>query len=148
MLAKNTNEEQRGGHMTPEEIAERFSIFDDWEERYAYIIDLGRKLPPFEEQAKTEENLVRGCISQVWLTSRFDGDKIHFSADSDAVIVKGLIAIVLMIHSDKTPTEILALKVDDLFEQLGLGGHVTINRRNGFYSMLETIKRQARAHAA
>jgi len=134
--------------MTPVEIAERFSVFDDWEERYAYIIDLGRKLPPFDEEAKNEENLVRGCISRVWLTSRFDGQKIHFAADSDAVIVKGLIAIVLMIHSDKTPNEILALNVDNLFEQLGLGGHVTINRRNGFYSMLETIRKLAGAHAA
>ena len=129
--------------MTVDELVARFEIFDDWDDRYRYIIDLGRKLNPLDDAAKTDENKVRGCISQVWLTCRTEDERLRFEADSDSTIVKGLIAIVLMLHDDRSPAEILALDVSDLFDRLGLGSHVTVNRRNGFYSMLGKLKEYA-----
>ena len=121
--------------MTVDELVGRFEIFDDWDDRYRYIIDLGRKLTPLDEAEKTEASKVSGCISQVWLTCRCEGESLRFQADSDSTIVKGLIAIVLMLHDNRSSAEILALDVSDLFDRLGLGSHVTVNRRNGFYSM-------------
>lgn len=132
--------------MTLEELVENFEILGDWEERYRYIIDLGRKLPAFPEEHRTEVNKVRGCISQVWMVSDVtEGEPpvIHFLADSDAAIVKGLIGIVQHLYSGKTAREILALPTDDIFEQLGLNSHLTVNRRNGFQSMLTKIKQIA-----
>ena len=133
--------------MTVDELVERFDFFDDWDDRYRYIIDLGRKLSPLDEAAKTAENLVPGCISQVWLTSRIEDGRLRFAADSDSTIVKGLIAIVLMLHDDRSPAEILALDVSDLFDRLGLSSHVTVNRRNGFYSMLGKLRAYAESNA-
>ncbi|HAA56377.1 MAG TPA: cysteine desulfuration protein SufE [Myxococcales bacterium] len=130
--------------MTLDELVDNFEFLGDWEERYRYIIDLGKKLPPMPEEAKTEENLVQGCISKVWMTANVHDDqeptRIEFIADSDAFIVKGLIGIALMLYSDKTPEEILALDISNLFERLGLDEHLTVNRRNGFQSMLNRIK--------
>lgn len=126
--------------MDADELVERFSIFDDWEERYAYLIELGRKLPPYPEADRDELHRVRGCVSRVWLTHRADGERIHFDADSDAFIVKGLVAILLMLYSDKTPSEIQAIEIEDVFEELGLSAHLTPSRRNGFFSMVERIR--------
>lgn len=100
--------------MNIDELIENFELLDDWEDKYRYIIDLGNGLEPLDEQFKTEEWKVRGCQSQVWLLPSRQGDKIHFRGDSDAVIVKGLIAIVLMIYSDKSPSEIKAVAVEDI----------------------------------
>jgi cysteine desulfuration protein SufE len=129
--------------MTVDELVARFDFFDDWDDRYRYIIDLGRKLNPLDDAAKIEENKVRGCISQVWLTCRTEDERLRFEADSDSTIVKGLIAIVLMLHDDRSPAEVLSLDVSDLFDRLGLGSHVTVNRRNGFYSMLGKLRSYA-----
>ena len=124
--------------MNIDELIENFELLDDWEDKYRYIIDLGNGLEPLDEQFKTEEWKVRGCQSQVWLLPSRQGDKIHFRGDSDAVIVKGLIAIVLMIYSDKSPSEIKAVAVEDIFAKLGLGEH--LSRRNGLIAMTEKIK--------
>lgn len=133
--------------MDAEELIERFSIFDDWEDRYAYLIELGRKLPPFDDAARTELNKVRGCVSQVWLTHTVDGDRLYFRADSDAFIVKGLVAILLELYSGRTRDEILAVDIEAIFEELGLSGHLTPSRRNGFFSMVGRIRGIAEASA-
>ena len=133
--------------MDAEELVERFSIFDDWEERYAYLMELGKKLPPYPESARDEDHRVRGCVSKVWLTHEQRGDTIHFEADSDAFIVKGLVAVLLMLYSDKTPAQILAVPIEDTFAELGLRSHLTPSRRNGFFSMVERIRGIARESA-
>lgn len=133
--------------MQAEELVERFSIFDDWEERYAYLIELGRKLPPYPEAHRDEDHRVRGCVSRVWLTHEQRGDTIHFDADSDAFIVKGLVAILLMLYSDKTPEQIRAVPIEQVFDDLGLSGHLTPSRRNGFFSMVEKIRQIAAEEA-
>jgi len=136
--------------MDLEELVDNFEFLEDWEERYRYIIELGRKLPPMSDTDKTEANKVRGCMSQVWMISELEEGtppKLHFIADSDAHIVKGLIALILMLHSGKTPQEILAMDIGDIFAKLGLNQHLSANRRNGFQSMLLRIKQYAQAHA-
>jgi cysteine desulfuration protein SufE len=136
--------------MTLEELVENFEFLDDWEERYRYIIDLGRKLEPMDDAEKTEASLVPGCISKVWLTSTLTEEqppRLMFRADSDAHITKGLIAIVLLLYSGKTPEDILALDIGDIFAKLDLGTHLSTNRRNGFQSMLKKIKLEAQRHA-
>ncbi|MCB9738573.1 MAG: SufE family protein [Deltaproteobacteria bacterium] len=137
--------------MTPEELAENFAFLDDWEERYAYIIDLGRKLAPMDPSDRVDENLVPGCLSQVWLTSRVEdgtaGPTMRFSADSDAHITKGLVAIALMLFDGKSPQAVVDTDLDGFFERLDLGAHVSVNRRNGFYSMIGKIREAGRQHA-
>ncbi|HVT34475.1 MAG TPA: SufE family protein [Nevskiaceae bacterium] len=129
--------------MNLEELIENFELLGDWEERYRYLIDLGRKLPPLPEGERTEANKVRGCMSQVWLSSKEHAGPpktLEFSGDSDSHLVKGLIALLFLLVSGKTPQEILATDVSHAFEQLGLSNHITANRRNGFYSMVERIR--------
>jgi cysteine desulfuration protein SufE len=135
-----------------EELAETFEFLGDWEERYRYLIELGRKLPPMPDEQHTEQNKVRGCMSQVWLTGQVEppsepggSPTLHFLGDSDAHIVKGLIALLLTIVSGRTAAEILAIDVGAVFTRLGLENHITMNRRNGFYSMVERIKQMAAA---
>ncbi len=131
--------------MTLDDLQAAFSLMGSWEERYGLIIDLGRKLPPLPEEDYTESNKVRGCMSQVWMTARADGDgRITILADSDAHIVKGLIAILLMIYSGRTPAEIAAVDIRQIFAELGLEQHISANRRNGFYAMVERIGELAR----
>lgn len=121
-------------------------MIPDWEERYAIIVGLGRKLTPMDEALQTEETLVKGCLSQVWLIpGPRDGDKLSFIADSDAVIVKGLIAVVLMIFSGKTAAEIAATDESTYFTQLGLTTHISPNRQNGLHAMVARIKTLAAA---
>ncbi len=135
--------------MTVDEIIENFELLDDWEERYRYIIDLGKKLTPLPNEMKVEAALVPGCISRVWLHSREEADGVlRFEADSDAIIVKGLVAIVLSLHDGKTAAEILALDLSGLFDRLDLGNQLSANRRNGFVSMLGRIKAFAEERAA
>lgn len=130
--------------MSIDTLLERMERLDDWQERYRYLIALGKKLPDLAPEQKTEEHRVEGCVSKVWLVlERVDGEAMHFAADSDSAIVKGLITLVLALYSGKTPKEIVATDVDAVFERIGLDRHLSPNRRNGFYSMVLYIKRMA-----
>lgn len=127
--------------VTLEELTENFSLFDDWEERYKYLIDLGKNLPPMPESLKTEETLVRGCTSRVWLICETDEvGAYHFTVDSDAHIVKGLIVILLSAYEGKTAVEISEVDIETAFEQIGLNQHLSPNRRNGFFAMVERVQ--------
>lgn len=129
-----------------DEIIETFSLIDDWEERYRYVIDLGRHAPPFPEECRTETNRVLGCASQVWLiTEPGDGPDpvLRFRGDSDAHIVRGLVAIIVAFYSGKRASEILARDATTLFAELGLSEHLTPQRSNGVRSMVERIRRDA-----
>ena len=121
------------------ELVENFALFDDWEERYRYLIDLGRALPKMDDALKTEENLVRGCTSQVWLDAKIENNTLHFIADSDAHIVRGLIGILVAAYQDKTLEEIKATDIEGAMSQIGLDQNLSPNRRNGFFSMVERI---------
>jgi|TARA_B110000263_G_scaffold250020_1_gene269902 cysteine desulfuration protein SufE len=131
--------------VNPEDFVDRFNGLLSWEDRYRYLIQLGRKLDPYPEQFRDEEHLVSGCMSQVWLVSQIESgqERLEFRADSDALIVKGLTALLLMFYSNKTPDEILSTNVEELFERLNLTQHLSVNRRNGFYSMSRKIKELA-----
>ena len=131
--------------MTTDELIDNFEFLDSWEDKYRYLIELGEKLPPLEDKWRTEEWKVKGCQSQVWLVPDFKNGIIHFAGDSDAMIVKGLIAVVLMIYNDKSPEEIKSIAVSDIFAKLGLQEHLTPSRRNGLESMIEKIKHYAEA---
>ena len=122
------------------ELIENFELLDDWEDKYRYIIDLGAGLPPLEDRFRTEEWKVRGCQSQVWLVPELKDGILSFRGDSDAIIVRGLIAVVLTIFKGKTPAEIAALNLDDIFARLGLEEHLSPSRRNGLLSMIEKIR--------
>jgi len=126
--------------MNSEEVKETFEFMDEWEDRYRFIIDLGRKLPDFDEADQTEENRVHGCSSKVWLVYDREDDKILFKGDSDAHIVKGLVALILMIFSNKTPKEIVATDANGILNDLGLSQHLSPMRTNGLFSMVERIK--------
>lgn len=131
--------------LTSTELAENFSFLSDWEERYAYVIDLGKKLPDFPEEQKTDIHIVRGCTSQVWLISTEKNDgKIHFQADSDAHIVRGLIAILMIIYNDQPKEMVSDFPIESYFATLGLQEHLSPSRRNGFFAMVERIKTLAR----
>jgi cysteine desulfuration protein SufE len=125
-----------------------FDVLDDWEERYRYVIELGRDLPAFDEQYRNATYKVNGCASQVWIHPTIDkkgnATILNFTGDSDALIVKGLIAIALIIFSGKTPEQILAQDAAAVFMQLGLKDHLTPQRSNGLASMVERIKADAR----
>jgi cysteine desulfuration protein SufE len=125
---------------TLQDLIEGFSLFADWEDRYRYLIDLGRRVPVMDNALKTDENLVRGCTSRVWLVAGWDGDKLTFQADSDAQIVRGLIHILDLAYQGKTPVEIATLDIDKAFQDLGLDRHLSPNRRNGFFAMVERIR--------
>lgn len=126
--------------MTIDELKENFDILDNWEDKYRYIIDLGAKLEPLAEKYKTDEWKVQGCTSQVWLVPEVKDGKIIFHADSDASIVKGLLAIVLMIFSNSSAKDIKEVEAKDIFVKLGLEEHLSPSRRNGLFSMVDKIK--------
>ncbi len=129
---------------TIENLQADFELLDDWEERYRYVIELGRLLPPFDEKFRNAQYKVSGCASQVWIHAEHNGAVLTFSGDSDALIVKGLIAITFMIFSGKTPEQILALDANAIFAKLGLKDHLTPQRSNGLASMVARIKADAR----
>ena len=133
--------------MTLDDIRDSFAFFDDWEDKYRFVIDLGKELPELDEAERTEANLVRGCQSQVWLTSEQREDRLHLSIDSDAHIVRGLISIVLAAYQDRTPAEILAFDIEALFEDLALLKHLSPTRGNGLRAMVNRIQETARAAA-
>jgi cysteine desulfuration protein SufE len=132
-----------------EEIIDNFAVLDDWDDRYRYLIELGRELPPLAEAAHSEANKVQGCASQVWLDTRVrrdgNGPVLSFAGDSDAHIVRGLIAILFAIFSGKPARDILATDALALFERMGLREHLTPQRSNGFRSMVERIRADARS---
>ena len=132
--------------MDLEELKETFSFVDDWEDKYRFIIDLGKDLTPLADAEKTEANLIRGCQSQVWLTHQLSDGKLHFQLDSDAHIVRGLSAVVLIASNDQSPEQITALDLDGLFDELDLLAHLSVTRGNGLRSMIEKIKHIA-AHS-
>lgn len=136
--------------LTVDRLIQNFEILGNWEERYRYVIDLGRKLPDLDEKYKVEDNRVKGCVSNVWLITRVNDDKtptLEFKADSDAHIVRGLVTILLAIYSGRTAKEILAVDIKDIFQQLDLESHLSPSRSNGFFSMVERIKALAQAAA-
>ena len=131
--------------MSLETLRADFDLFDDWEDRYKYIIELGNVLKPLSAAEHCDDNKVPGCVSQVWLVTEKQTDMLSFRGDSDAHIVRGLIAILLDLYSDRSPTDILAFDARAAFEQLGLGEHLTPQRSNGFYAMVQRIRNDATA---
>ncbi|MGN2253663.1 SufE family protein [Frateuria sp. GZRe12] len=121
------------------DIAEEFAFFSDWSERYQYLIDLGKQLPPFPEECKTEEHRVHGCQSMVWLVPEGDAGKMQFTATSDSAIVSGLIALVLRVYSDRPAAEILATE-PEFVQSIGLAKHLSPTRSNGLTAMLAKLK--------
>jgi cysteine desulfuration protein SufE len=137
--------------MSIDDIRADFALLDDWEDRYRYVIELGRGLAPLPEALRNEANKVRGCASQVWLASSPGAGTppvLEFKGDSDAHIVRGLIAVLFALYDGKTAEEILATDARAAFAQLGLQEHLTAQRSNGFFSMVERIRADARALAA
>lgn len=130
---------------TIDDILETFEFIDDWEERYGVIIDLGKNLADLDDVYKVDAYKVRGCQSQVWLVPSFEGDVITFKGDSDAVIVRGLVALMLVIFSGKTAAEILAIDAKAILEQMGLKDHLSPLRANGLFAMVERIGDIARS---
>ena len=139
--------------MTIEDIRDNFALLDDWDDRYRYVIELGRTLAPMPEAEHSAENKVNGCASQVWLARKLvptkDGEHIlHYLGDSDAHIVRGLIAILLALYNDRTPQEILSTDAVAIFDELGLREHLTPQRSNGLRAMVERIRRDAQESLA
>ncbi len=130
---------------TEKEIVEEFSLFDSWDEKYEYIIDLGKKMPELETRFKTDENRVRGCQSTVWLAADYGEGKIFFKADSDAVIVKGLISMLIRVLSSHSPDEIIQAKLD-FIQQIGMTTHLAQTRSNGLLAMVKQMKNYALAY--
>lgn len=128
-----------------EEITDEFSLFDNWEEKYEYIIDLGKKLEPLDDKYKIGENIIKGCQSTVWLTSEFKNGKVFFKADSDAVIVKGLVSMLIKVLSGHEPDKILEAKLD-FIREIGMMTHLAQTRSNGLLSMVKQIKNYALAY--
>ena len=127
--------------VSPEEIKDTFSLFTDWEDKYRYIIDLGKELPELDEKDKIEKNLIRGCQSQVWLTHNINPEgSIHLDIDSDAHIVRGLIAILLAALNDKLPRQIIEFDVELLFSELELLEHLSPTRGNGLRAMVQRVQ--------
>jgi cysteine desulfuration protein SufE len=140
--------------MTIDTIRSDFALLDEWEDRYRYLIELGRSLPPFPEELRTDANKVRGCVSQVWLASAVERNGagsapvLEFKGDSDAHIVRGLVVVLFALIQRKTPEEILRADARAVFAELGLKEHLTPQRSNGFFSMVERIRAEALAAAA
>ncbi|WP_299121612.1 SufE family protein [uncultured Winogradskyella sp.] len=127
------------------EIIDEFSMFEDWEERYQYMIDLGKTLPLIEEQYKTEDNIIKGCQSKVWVHADMVDDKVNFTADSDAIITKGIIAILIRAFSNQHPKDIIEANTD-FIDKIGLKEHLSPTRANGLVSMIKQIKMYAIAY--
>jgi cysteine desulfuration protein SufE len=128
-----------------EEIIEDFSLFDTWEEKYEYIIDLGKKLPLLEEHYKVEENRIKGCQSTVWLVADYSDGRVFFKAESDAVIVKGLVSMLIRVLSGHTPDEIINAKLD-FIREIGMMTHLAQTRSNGLLAMIRQMKNYALAY--
>ena len=126
-----------------DEIVDTLSFFDSWEDRYRYMIDLGKELPAMDHSLRTDDRIVPGCQSQVWIDYKIESGKLIFQVDSDALIVKGLLAIVMAAYNNKTKQEILEFNIEDYFQKLDLIKHLSPTRGNGLKAMVEKIKRLA-----
>lgn len=129
------------------EIIDEFSIFEDWMDKYEYIIELGKSVPVIDQEQKTEENLIKGCQSRVWLSSEFRDGRIWFAADSDAIITKGIISLLVRVFNGRTPQEILSSDFS-FVEKIGLKDNLSPTRANGLVSMIKQIKNYAVAYSA
>ena len=130
---------------TEKEIIEEFALFDSWDDKYEYIIDLGKRLPPLDSKYKTDENRVRGCQSTVWLVADFRDGKLYYEAESDAMIVKGLISMLIRVLSGRKPDEIIETKLD-FIREIGMTTHLAQTRSNGLLSMVKQMKHYALAY--
>lgn len=130
-----------------DEIIDEFAMFDDWMQRYEYIIDLGKNLPLIEEEFKTDDNIIKGCQSKVWLKGEQNDDKVTFTADSDAILTKGIIAILIRVFSNQKASDILNADMD-FIDEIGLKEHLSPTRANGLVSMIKNIKMYALAFDA
>ncbi len=139
--------EQKSIKAIQEEIVEEFSMFDDWMQRYEYMIELGKSLPMIDPEFKTEDHLIKGCQSKVWVHAEKDNGNIVFTADSDAIITKGIIAILIRAFSNHEPSEILAAETD-FIDEIGLKDHLSPTRANGLVSMIKQLKLYAVAYQA
>jgi cysteine desulfuration protein SufE len=128
-----------------DEIIEEFSLFDAWDDKYEYIIDMGKKLPPLENEHKLDENKVRGCQSTVWLVSEYKDGKIYFKADSDAIITKGLVSMLIRVLSGHTPDEIINAELG-FIQKIGMTTHLAQTRANGLLAMVKQMKNFALAY--
>ncbi len=127
--------------MTTEDLIDGFDMLDDWEDRYAYLIDLGRQMAPLPEEAKGPETKVEGCVSQVWLIPEDHGDnRLHFQADSDATLVRGLIAVLKVVYDGLPRQEVAPLDIEALFRRLNLEEHLSPNRRSGFFAIVGRLR--------
>lgn len=127
------------------EIVEEFSLFDNWDDKYEYIIDIGKKLEPLEDKFKTDDNKVRGCQSAVWLTADYRQGKIYYKAESDAIIVKGLVSMMIRVLSGQKPDDIVNAKLD-FIKDIGMTSHLAQTRSNGLLSMVKQMKNYALAY--
>ncbi len=132
---------------TQQELIDEFAMFTDWQDRYEHLIELGKELPLIAPEKKTDENIVRGCQSRVWLNAEQKNGLVHFTADSDAMITKGLVALLVRVLNDRTPTEILNTPLT-FIDTIGLREHLSPNRSNGLVAMLDQMKRYAVAFSA
>ena len=129
-----------GHSITSEDIVDTLGFFDSWEDRYKYLIELGKELPPMDDSLHTEDRLVRGCQSQVWIDTVLEDGKLQIAVDSDAFIVKGLLGVVLAAYNNKTPAEVLAFDIDAYFDALELMNHLSPTRGNGLRAMVARIR--------
>ncbi|MFN6177214.1 MAG: SufE family protein [Flavobacteriales bacterium] len=132
---------------TQQELIDEFAMFSDWQDRYEHLIELGKELPLIAPEKKTDENIVRGCQSRVWLHAAPQNGRVHFTADSDAMITKGLVALLVRVLNDRTPQEILETPLT-FIDAIGLREHLSPNRSNGLVAMLDQMKRYALAYSA
>lgn len=126
--------------MTPQELIENFEFLESWEDRYVYLLDLAKKMEPMPDTLKTDDTKVEGCVSQVWMLSKVEDGKINVVADSDAMIVRGLLAVLLELVNGKSTEEVSAIDFEDTFARINLASHLSPNRRNGFVAMVNRIK--------
>ncbi len=136
-----------GRSIKTDDIIETLGFFDDWEDRYKYIIDLGKELPAMPEELHTEERLIRGCQSKVWIDAAIEDQRLQFTMDSDAFIVKGLIAVVLAAYNNSQAKDILSFNIDEYFQQLDLMQHLSPTRGNGLQAMVSRIQDIAKSAA-
>lgn len=130
-----------------QEVVDEFALFSDWQDRYEHLIELGKDLPLIAPEHKTDDNLVRGCQSRVWLNAELKNDLVHFTADSDAMITKGIVALLVRVFNDRTPEEIIGASTD-FIDTIGLRAHLSPNRANGLSAMIDQMKRYALAYSA
>ena len=125
------------------DIKDTFDLLDDWADRYAFLIELGDELPPFPDELRSKEHKVKGCMSQVWVVGSEEDGRMHYLADSDAHIVRGLVALVRLLFEGKSKAEVVAMDVNPVLAELGLDKHLSPGRSNGLHSMIKKIKRLA-----